>query len=69
MGNSNHVAAGTDRESPPGCSQVADSRIDRDLADSWADQMMETAEKDPKNLILVIADMARSTPHDDIVCF
>ena len=42
--------------------QVADSRIDRDLADSWADQMMEIAEKDPKNLILVIADMARSNP-------
>jgi cellobiose phosphorylase len=42
--------------------QVADSKIDRDLADSWADQMMEIAEKDPKNLILVIADMARSNP-------
>ena len=41
---------------------VADSRMDRNLADSWADKMMETAEKDPKNLILVIADMARSAP-------
>ncbi|MDR3412602.1 MAG: glucoamylase family protein [Formivibrio sp.] len=32
------------------------------LAGTWADQMMETAEKDPKSLILVIADMARSNP-------
>ena len=37
-------------------------RIDRNLADFWADQMMEIAEKDPKSLILVIADMARSNP-------
>ena len=43
-------------------SRVASGRIDRDLADSWADQMIEIAEKDPKSLILVIADMARSDP-------
>jgi cyclic beta-1,2-glucan synthetase len=42
--------------------RVAAGRIDRDFADSWADQMIEIAEKDPKNLILVIADMARSDP-------
>jgi len=42
--------------------RVAASTIDRDLADSWADQMMEIAETDPKSLILVIADMARSNP-------
>ncbi len=42
--------------------RVAAGTIDRDLADSWADQMMEIAEKDPKSLILVIADMARSNP-------
>jgi len=42
--------------------RIAAGTIDRDLADSWADQMMEVAEKDPKNLILVIADMARSDP-------
>jgi cyclic beta-1,2-glucan synthetase len=42
--------------------RVAAGRIDRDLADSWADQMIEIAEKDPKNLILIIADMARSDP-------
>jgi len=40
--------------------RIAVSTIDRDLADAWADQMMEVAEKDPKSLILVIADMARS---------
>jgi len=40
----------------------AAGRIDRNLADAWADQMTETAEKDPKSLILVIADMARSSP-------
>ena len=42
--------------------RVAAGRIDRDLADSWADQMIKIAEKDPKSLILVIADMARSEP-------
>jgi cellobiose phosphorylase len=42
--------------------RVASGRIDRNLADSWADKMTEIAEKDPKSLILVIADMARSDP-------
>jgi cyclic beta-1,2-glucan synthetase len=42
--------------------RVAADRIDRSHADSWADQMTEVAEKDPKSLILVIADMARSSP-------
>ena len=42
--------------------RVAAGTIDRNLADSWADKMTEIAEKDPKNLILVIADMARSDP-------
>ena len=42
--------------------RIAADRIDRNRADYWADQMMEIAEKDPKNLILVIADMARSSP-------
>lgn len=32
------------------------------LAEKWANQMLETAEHDPKSLILVIADMARSDP-------
>ena len=42
--------------------RIAAGRIDRNLADYWADRMTETAEKDPKSLILVIADMARSNP-------
>ena len=42
--------------------RIAAGRIDRDLADSWADQMLEVAEKDPKSLILIIADMARTNP-------
>jgi len=42
--------------------QVAAGRIDRDLADSWADQMIDVAEKDPKSLILIIADMVRTDP-------
>ena len=42
--------------------RIASSRTDRNLADGWADQMTAMAESDPKNLILVIADMARSNP-------
>ncbi|MEK7713044.1 MAG: cyclic beta 1-2 glucan synthetase, partial [Nitrospirota bacterium] len=42
--------------------RIATDRIDRNLADYWADQMTEIAGKDPKSLILVIADMARSDP-------
>jgi cyclic beta-1,2-glucan synthetase len=41
---------------------IAADRRYRNLADSWANRMTEVAEKDPKNLILVIADMARSDP-------
>ncbi|MGA8570846.1 MAG: glucoamylase family protein [Desulfobaccales bacterium] len=42
--------------------RIATDRIDRNLADYWADQMTEIAAQDPKSLILVIADMARSKP-------
>jgi len=42
--------------------RIAAHRIDRNLADYWASQMTEIAVKDPKNLILAIADMARSHP-------
>ncbi len=42
--------------------RIAIGRINRNLADYWATEMKTTAEKDPKNLILVIADMARSNP-------
>jgi len=42
--------------------RIAAGWNERKLADYWASQMSETAEKDPKSLILVIADMARSNP-------
>jgi cyclic beta-1,2-glucan synthetase len=42
--------------------RIAAGWAERNLAGSWADQMTDTAEKDPKSLILVIADMARSNP-------
>jgi len=42
--------------------RVAAGMIDRNRAAHWADQMTEIAEKDPKSLILVTADMARSNP-------
>ncbi|MEN6607869.1 MAG: cyclic beta 1-2 glucan synthetase, partial [Bryobacteraceae bacterium] len=43
-------------------SRIAADGIDRNRADHWADLMTEVAETDPKSLILVIADMARSNP-------
>ncbi len=42
--------------------RIAVDRADRNRADYWADRMTEIAETDPKSLILVIADMARSDP-------
>jgi len=42
--------------------RIAADRIDRNHADYWADQMTEIAGKDPKSLIIVIADMLRSSP-------
>src|SRR5512140_3670373 len=42
--------------------RVVASAKARDRADVWADQMIEVAERDPKSLILVVADMARSNP-------
>ena len=42
--------------------RIAAGRIDRDLAATWAKQLKELARSDPTNLILVIADMARSDP-------
>ena len=42
--------------------RVATGRIEQNIADFWADQMIDVVEKDPKNLILIIADMARSDP-------
>ena len=40
--------------------RIAASTLERNRASAWADQMMEAALRDPKSLILVIADMARS---------
>ena len=42
--------------------RVAASTADRGQADVLADQMLEVVKKDPKSLILVVADMARSNP-------
>ncbi len=42
--------------------RLAADKINRNLADHWADQMIKTAAEDPNGLIMVIADMARSTP-------
>jgi len=42
--------------------KVVSGRIERDLAATWADKMIDISDKDPKSLILVIADMARSDP-------
>ena len=43
-------------------SRIAAGGAARELADSWAERMMKMAEKDPKSLILLTADMARSDP-------
>ena len=42
--------------------RIAADRLDRNQADYWADRITEVAVKDPKSLILAIADMARSNP-------
>ncbi|MDP1527256.1 MAG: glucoamylase family protein [Rhodocyclaceae bacterium] len=41
---------------------ISAGRTDRNLAVAWASKLTEIAHRDPKNLILVIADMARSSP-------
>ena len=38
--------------------RITAGRIDRDLAEVWARRMITTVEHDPKDLILVLADMA-----------
>jgi len=42
--------------------RIAIDRINRNLADYWAKQMIDAAENNPKDLILILADMARSEP-------
>src|SRR3546814_9602658 len=41
---------------------LATSREHRDLADDWVDKMTRMVEKEPADLILLVADMARSDP-------
>lgn len=42
--------------------QISIDLTNKSLATYWADELIEIAGKDPKNLVLVIADMARSKP-------
>lgn len=42
--------------------QIALDRNDSALANQWANKIIEENEKNPKDLVLVIADMARSNP-------
>ncbi|GMU21218.1 MAG: hypothetical protein AMXMBFR13_13110 [Phycisphaerae bacterium] len=42
--------------------RVAAGRQARDLANVWAERMLEVAEKEPGNLVLVLADMVRDRP-------
>jgi cyclic beta-1,2-glucan synthetase len=41
---------------------ISANRRDSDAASHWVDRMTDVAREDPKNLILVIADMAQSDP-------
>ncbi|MFL5738833.1 MAG: GH36-type glycosyl hydrolase domain-containing protein [Flavisolibacter sp.] len=52
--------------------KIALDVIDQNLADHWADKMIATVKDNPANLILVIADMARTKPILDshfVACF
>jgi cellobiose phosphorylase len=42
--------------------RVAEGQQDRDLADDWAERMVQVVEHNPTDLILVLADMARANP-------
>ena len=42
--------------------QISIDIANQKLAAQWGEEMMETIENNPKNLVLVIADMARSKP-------
>ena len=42
--------------------RLIQGRIDRDVATHWASKMIETVERSPSDLVLVLADMARSDP-------
>lgn len=52
--------------------KIALDVIDHNLADHWSDKMIATAKDKPRDLILIIADMARSKPVLDshfVACF
>ncbi len=42
--------------------RIAAARRDRDLAAEWAERMIRTVDQNPTDLILVLADMARTNP-------
>ena len=42
--------------------RIAMDKIDQNLASYWAERMMKMADEAPKDLILLLADMARSNP-------
>ena len=42
--------------------RISAYRRDRDAANAWADRMLDVAEKEPGNLVLVLADMVREDP-------
>jgi hypothetical protein len=43
-------------------SRVMANSEDRNLADDWAERLIETSERDAKSVVLTVADMARSAP-------
>ena len=42
--------------------RIAKASHDRNLAGNWVDKIIEVAETDPKSMIVVVADLARSDP-------
>ena len=44
------------------CGKIALDMIDHNLADYWAEKMIDTVREEPGDLILTIADMVRSNP-------
>jgi cellobiose phosphorylase len=45
--------------------RMSAARLHRSEANAWADQMIEAVEKDPKGLVLVMAEMTRAAPAMD----
>lgn len=42
--------------------RIAAGRRERDIANLWADRLSDTGEKEPGNVVLVLADMVRARP-------